>query len=136
MAALRKIVDENSKDEANKDMVIAEHPDVSKLEEKARSSWCCGCLNCLIRQHICYNQKIKRQYLGKCTGQKATFSNNLSYAHVGKPKPKSKYAKKQKPDTNGSITNITASPGSTPTPTMKYTQREVLELKNRNISKE
>ena len=85
MAALRKIVDENSKDEANKDMIIAEHPDVIKLEEKARSCWCCGTLNCLIKQQICHNQKIKRQYLGKCTGQKATFGSNSSYAQAGKP---------------------------------------------------
>ena len=39
MAALRKIVDEHSKDEANKDMIIAEHPDVIKLEEKASNKY-------------------------------------------------------------------------------------------------
>ena len=47
MAELRKVVDRLSKDEANKDMVIHNHPDILKLEEKARSCWSCGSINCL-----------------------------------------------------------------------------------------
>ena len=64
MAELRKVVDKLSKDEANKDMVIHDHPDIIKLEEKARSCWSCGSINCLTKQLICSKQKIKRKYKG------------------------------------------------------------------------
>ena len=49
MASLRKVVNELSQDEANKDLVIHDHPAIVKLEEKARSCWSCGSFNCLRR---------------------------------------------------------------------------------------
>ena len=106
MYSFWKLVDKLSQDEANKIIVIHDHPAIVKLEEKARSCWDCGSLNCLIKQNICAQQKIKRQTLGKCTGKKRTFGNNTYFAQTGKPKPKPKRQKKQKPEATESTTNI------------------------------
>ena len=72
MMALRKIVDEKAKIETNKDLVNADDPDIIELEakEKVRSCWHCGSLNYLIKQQICINQGIKKQFIGRCNGKR------------------------------------------------------------------
>ena len=73
-AVLRKIAQEKSKVEANKDLVIAEDPEVMEADKKAnvRSCWSCGSINCLIKQHISKTQGIKRQFLDSCKGMRMT----------------------------------------------------------------
>ena len=102
MAELRKVVDRLSKDEANKDKVIHDHPDIISAKGKARSCWSFGTINCYIKKCICKELKIKKRYKGLCNRKRRTFGNNKYYAQPAKGKK----PKQSKPEANESTTCI------------------------------
>ena len=50
---------------------------------KAKGCWGCSGLNCLIKQNLSKENKIKKQYLGTCKGKRATFGDLSNYG-IGK----------------------------------------------------
>ena len=83
-------------DPSLKDTEIFSHEEIvtASTAEKAKGCWECGGLNCLLKQNLCKEFKVKRQFIGGCKGKKATFGDL------------SKYGVTKNPSVGGNTTNI------------------------------
>ena len=84
---LNKIAVKIAEDTSFKDKDVHLHPDIKDacLQDRERVCWACAGINCYIKQTLCKNHRVKRQFLGQCKGKKATFGDLSKYGLVEQP---------------------------------------------------
>ena len=72
-------------DPSLKDKEVFSHDKIiaASTAAKAKGCWGCSGLNCLIKQNLSKENKIKKQYLASCKGKSATFGDLSNYG-IGK----------------------------------------------------
>ena len=93
-----------------KDKEVYLHSDIKAAcsTEKERVCWKCAGINCYIKQQLCIKHKIKRQFVGRCQGKKATFGDLSKYGVANVQTPAHSATTIPKPSVNVDYDSDTA----------------------------